>query len=754
MKRRIVLLCTCLIMAGVMLTACKSQTGNVNVPNGNEQSTDSNANVTAVPGSENVSNAEDTNGSTDTTTDAVKVTYKDYSELIKSYTAAIDTEYGYNLAYKLAYDETLGGECGFRTAGSDFEHLCADYLAEEMEKIGLTDVEKIPVTVDKWQFNSASLTIADTEINIVPASYAQTGTPAEGITAEIVNVYDGTMESYADLDVEGKIVLAAVDQRNVEWIDSYIQEAKLHGAVALVSYSVSGYAEFCDDDRNIQDVCCKDLLPTVSISRNEATAIIEAIGAGKNVCTLKVDNEVVKDGGTSYMVVGKLKGKSSEQQSIYSAHYDKYYYGFQDDCCAISLIFTIAKAMKDSGYEPENDILVVCHGAEEWGVIDCQHDWTTGAWQTINTVHPEWAKKTIAMYNFELPGVLDAGQTQAIIATVPEYADFVKKFVSENGATLNNNAYSEGICEEAVRVSTMEDGVSYRFAGVPYFLNGLDFTNQDSFAGQKYHTESDNKDTWNADVFAQNAMIFGAMGITNDLNPAMELNLTASVEWLKETLNTEYAAAAQYDLTNINTLIDEATVYTSELYNKAVELNKSYVAARTEGNEAEMTKLRAEGLELNRELLASFKTIQDYLVGLESSAEVVIRHEGYAHSLDVLYEAIACCENGDLFTEDETGALDILYNLNSGYAYCAYVFSPENAEMTYAMYARGDKDMFWGNSKVTEFADVDLAIRTLLFDENVEAGTELLKKAVDQMLKGYAEALTIEETGLRKLLNK
>ena len=57
--------------------------------------------------------------------------------------------------------------CGQNTAA-------ADYIAAQMESIGL-EVEKVPVTVDKWQFNGASLTMEGTDISIMPASYAASG---------------------------------------------------------------------------------------------------------------------------------------------------------------------------------------------------------------------------------------------------------------------------------------------------------------------------------------------------------------------------------------------------------------------------------------------------------------------------------------------------------------------------------------------------------------------------------------------------
>lgn len=54
---------------------------------------------------------------------------------------AVDVDYAYDLTYKLSTDPAyLTNEMGFRTSGSDAEHAAADFLAEEMTSIGLTDV--------------------------------------------------------------------------------------------------------------------------------------------------------------------------------------------------------------------------------------------------------------------------------------------------------------------------------------------------------------------------------------------------------------------------------------------------------------------------------------------------------------------------------------------------------------------------------------------------------------------------------------
>ncbi|MEI3146968.1 MAG: M28 family peptidase [Merdibacter sp.] len=340
------------------------------------------------------------------------------AELVTAYLDAVDERYAYEIAETLAYDPAyLSNELGFRTAGSDAEHAAARYIADEMEEIGL-EVEQVPVTVDRWQFNDASLRLEGTDIDIMPASYATNGTDEDGITAELVDVGSGGAADYAGKDVEGKIVLAGVDQWNEAWIDQYLHEAELHGAAAIITYDTGGYATYSDEMINMQDVCAEDVMPCVSISADQYRQIAAALEEGNETATLIVDNVLQEEQGTSYNVVGRLKGRSDEQQIIVSGHYDVYFNGFQDDSCAVGLVLAMAKGMVDSGYQPENDILFIAHGAEEWGASGTQFDWTTGAWEMINTAHPEWAGKTIAMINFELPAFYD-GMSQDRSAVCP-----------------------------------------------------------------------------------------------------------------------------------------------------------------------------------------------------------------------------------------------------------------------------------------------------------------------------------------------
>ncbi|MDO4544855.1 MAG: M28 family peptidase [Bacillota bacterium] len=597
---------------------------------------------------------------------------------VQKYVEAVDMEYAYDLTETLAYDEEYwDNELGWRTAGSDAEHRCADFLVSEMEKIGLTEVEKVGVTVDKFQFNDSSLTIANTKIDLMPASYQCSGTDADGITAEIVNCGQGLEANYEGKDVTGKIVLVRVDQSNIAWIDSYIRMAHEKGAAAVVSYSTSGYGELNKDTINVQDVCCDDLLPTVAISANQASKIKKAIKNGNNQATLMVDTVLEERGGTSYNVVGKIKGKSSDQQIMIAGHYDKYWYGFQDDSAAIALDFAVAKAMIDSGYTPENDIVVVAHGSEEWGVSNSQFDWTTGAWEMISEAHPEWAGKTLAMLNCELPAI-ESETLQA--AAVPEFRALIAKLVNDTGLVTT----AEGVTFEAetTDATNMEDGVSYRWHGVPYFVNGFEGT---SFMSERYHTADDDRDTWSEAVMQTNINFYGAFAIYVDKTPALELDMTSTCDDLEANLAPKIAKKAGVDVDAYNAELDKMREAAEGLNAQIAGVNEAYEEAVANDDSEEITRLREQGKLLNQKSLAAFKEVQNQYLKADDVG-VYIGHPTLNDNVRTLRGTISALEEKALWTDDEDGACDLIGNLNAYHDWAYYFFSKKVGDDINAQY--------------------------------------------------------------------
>ena len=676
---------------------------------------------------------------------------------ISAYLAAIDMDYAYNLALTLSTDTSMHDNVlGFRTSGSEAEHKAADFIASEMEKIGLSDVEKIAVDVDAWQFDGASLTIAGTDINYTIAAYMATGTGADGLTAEIVDCGTGFAADYEGKDVAGKIALVGVDQWNEAWIDQYIYEAEQQGAAALVTYDIDGYGRWSDDVYQIQDVCCEDIMPVAIVTANQGASIAEAIAAGSTECTLIINSTVGP--GTSYDVVGRIPGKSSEQQFIVSGHYDMYFTGFQDDCSAIATAMSIGKAIIDSGYQPEYDILIVAHGAEEWGAQGTEFDWTRGAWELINNVHPEWAEKTIAMFNFELSAFDDGGDT-FMISCVPEYASLVDALVRSGVLDAAAEGYAGGISTVSIDTTTMEDGVSYRNAGVPYFLNVTDTcadieTAEGEYGWTQlhYHTDSDDASTYCERVMKANIGVFGAICVYLDQTPAMALDLTATCDDLNEAFDTGYAMEAGVDLTAWDTAMQALRDAANQRNSKIADINARYAVAETE---EEMAAIRAEGEALNKTTLAAFKAVQDGLIGIEFSSDIVIRHTGYQDNLMILDGVIAALENGELTNDDSTGALDLAWGINAATEYGYYLFTPAAADkMNDHVDPEVDSFKWWGENKGYELARTSSATVSLLGKDAGDDFSEEIATYTDaraEQLALLGTAMTDEITAMNEI---
>ena len=101
----------------------------------------------------------------DTQPDVKKETVNDgkvahVEEANSNYLSAVDVDYAFEFTKSLEEFKT-NEKLGYRTAGSDAELKTGEKIAEEMKKIGLTEVTKDEFTVDTWEFEKADLTFTD-----------------------------------------------------------------------------------------------------------------------------------------------------------------------------------------------------------------------------------------------------------------------------------------------------------------------------------------------------------------------------------------------------------------------------------------------------------------------------------------------------------------------------------------------------------------------------------------------------------------
>lgn len=324
-----------------------------------------------------------------------------------------------------------------------------------MKRIGLQNVTKDEFWLDSWTFERAVLRFQDQhgELHTCQMGAYQTNFETDGFeTYDLVYVGRGTASDYEGLNVRGKLVLADINQRDEWWINYPVYQAYLKGAVGLIAVQTQGYAEIDPRALNAQDIAGPEYAPAFSLSRQDASYLKEllcpedpAVSHPSSVAVELNASSWVERNRPAYNITGYLPGTAAsegdDRMILLSAHYDSYFDGFQDDNCAVSMTFGIIKALIDSGYQPRYTIAVCALAAEEWGVCDSKFDWSTGAWNQVFRVHPEWQGRVIADLNFELPA--HAHNTQDAIRSTYESADFLKHFC-EN-VTVPKEAYPDGL---------------------------------------------------------------------------------------------------------------------------------------------------------------------------------------------------------------------------------------------------------------------------------------------------------------------
>lgn len=629
----------------------------------------------------------------------------------ESFLSAASADYAYDVALELSTNpDFFNSELGGRNAGSDAEHATADYLAGLMEEIGLTDVEKAAADCDRWQFNGASLTVDGEEYTVY--SYATASTPVEGLTAEIVYAGDGTMWDYEGLDVTGKIVLIDIDQRSNWWITYPMLEAQHQGAAAILAANVGGFAQVADDALNCQDICGPTAIPTLSIGLADSQAIQAKLSEGPVTATLVVDNEVSED-GTTYNILGRIPGKSSDYQIIVGGHYDVHFTGFQDDNCAVGLVLAMAKGMIDSGYQPENDIVFCLHGAEEWGSSYTQYDWTVGAWEMINNVHPEWVGKTLAFLNFELPAY--EFDTYTSTYSAPEMYAMLDYFANEYPYSPDpEGCFPDGVLTEGYQTYTYSDDFSYYAAGVPSTVNGFllqkDMETVFPFYVDIYHSQYDTPDTYNEAVMDFNLKYYGALAMYIDQTPALYLDFTAQYDRILASMDEDLMAEAGVDVEAYKAALEGLNTAAQTMADQVKQVNDDYAAARAEGDTAAMAELWAQGRELTAKNLAAFQFAQKNLLGLMYERPIV-PHEAPQENIQLCRDIIACLETGDVATAVDEYA----WTVNNVLEWYAMYFSPEVIAIQDDMLWGEDNqdNLYWGTDIGFTKADVDAATRSL-----------------------------------------
>jgi Iap family predicted aminopeptidase len=575
----------------------------------------------------------------------------------------IDVNYAAGVATKIA---SCGSnpDLGFRQAGSTCEYAAADYLYNEFKSIGLTNVRKEAVKVDTWEYKKGEIYYTDgkgTEQKILLGGY-QTTLVADNEAVDVIYAGTGRTEDYQGLDPKGKLVIIEVDQYNDYWISKPAYEAHLRGAKAVLAVPVGGYGQHSDDTLSSQDICGPADAPVFAISVKDANALKDLISkssAGSVKVRLSADSQVKRD-GTSYNVVGEIPGKNPDEIIFLIGHYDGYYHAWHDNASGIALAASIAKSVITTGYQPDKTIVVIGHGAEEWGLTDSHYDWAIGSFKQIMVNHPEWQTKGFAVINLE-SGVARNDDDEYLIKSTHE----IQNAVRESAIGYTGPAPANGKIEVKSPTSTWAEDFSYSLTGIPTMVYQRHNRN---FSEKSYHTNYDVKaDAWSQENYAYSHKIFGKILFDFDQMAVKPLDYTTRFKALKETIDPDFYPNVEA----MNALLDQAIAAGGKLNQKIDSINTRYSAAVTAGDAAKIESIRAEAKVFNLKLAAMNKeTFLDF-TSLNWGDNIIFPTEAPIGNLAVLADAVKALESGDA----ETALDEYLWQIDDNWT--AYGMSKE-----------------------------------------------------------------------------
>jgi Iap family predicted aminopeptidase len=664
-------------------------------------------------------------------------------------------EYARGIAVSLTERRFLNSELGGRTSGSDAELAAADWLALQKREIGLRKVTVHPYQCDTWQFNGATLAVAEGRGErrvLKPYSYASGGTGANGITAELLYLGRGTEADYKEVDARGRIVLIDIDMDADWWIEYPTIEAALHGAAAVVSSCSGGYATINDDAMNAQDFCGPVTIPSVNISRNDASYLKRLLEAGPVTVTLTVDN-VVRKGGIGKNITGMIPGRNDDEFIIVGDHYDVHFQGFQDNSTGVAMTLAIAKAMIDGGYRPERTILFVLHGGEEWGAIDTRYDWAIGSWNQVNRVTPDWAGKALCYLNFEHPA--HRYGNVFYLKSAVELSDYLLSFYGQ--APDPSELFPDGFIEEGSHLTTWTDAWSYNIAGIPSMNNGGDTLDDgDEGIDSYYHSQFDTADTWDASIFGYNLRFYLGLVSAVERAPALELNLARQSPRLSDSIDEQAFASAGIDPADFRNAVSRFELAAAARWNELREINRIFRELKERGASAMvLTTIRERARAANADILAAFSAFQKRMYRLDWSDSPIFGHEQPQTNVRVLSEAIELLSGGQAAGSAASPAVDtvldeLLWQVDD--AWYSYSFSRENVQyhrdQVFSEWNRGN--LFWGTGMIVGLCDIHDTIRSLLAkygDPKADCSAEAAQLSLRlQEQKALLDRLVREET--------
>ncbi len=259
---------------------------------------------------------------------------------------------------------------GSRFAGTPSEAQARDFIAAKFREYGLTDVKLEPFDYQGWWRGTCSLNVgARTFTDAISLVYSPS-TPANGITAPIVDVGMGTEKEYAAKKgmFAGKIVLCS--SANPEEGRSPHRREKYGWAVdgGAIGFIYARHLPGGLPETGSLRPGRLGEIPAIAVSYETGFALKRMIAKGETVATTLAQNESRPT--IANHVVGEVRGQTNEVV-IVGAHYDGHdiSQGANDDATGTCLVLELARLFAPLKGQLKRTIRFVAFACEELGVL-------------------------------------------------------------------------------------------------------------------------------------------------------------------------------------------------------------------------------------------------------------------------------------------------------------------------------------------------------------------------------------------------
>lgn len=437
---------------------------------------------------------------------------------------AIDPRYLRRVTERVAgFGDTASG---WRPGGSPADERAVKWIAKEMRRVGMVGVQKLKVPIDRWVFKGASVSVDGGPTFPASSWGGVPGTGPKGIHAEVIDLGLGRQIEYDTLgmDVAGKIVLVNWAFGDW-WVNRHGHQATLEGAAAVIFYTgtTADGAFFNKRDDSLfafDGTYDDDWVPFVFVTRDAANELLARTAAGQTFVTLTSNVELTRaeDGGFGHNVIGMIPGSDlADELIIFTGHHDAWFFGAADDATAIAAMLGIAKAVRDSGYQPRRTLVFLASTSEEYGYTDAYYEWLIGAWYAVTQQRRDWQRRGALTLDFELLGTGDPGE-RLLIRTHSELFDLANSKLNADpsrapfGTLIQNTVWANA------------DHFTLTAAGIP----GLYFnTLGTNYLTMNYHTDHDTVDRLNFDYLKNNLEIINDIWISFDRSEIPMLDFVA-----------------------------------------------------------------------------------------------------------------------------------------------------------------------------------------------------------------------------------